>query len=221
MASPPSPANQPKVESNNPFKAPTLDRLKLMTFDVNSTLLPSTEEFKLISEDWAKLGISGDSLTENAMKLATFCYHSGSSTTTEMRGESSKPGVSLSRLAGVVNMHTSLRKFCRYFAPLIWNIHVESKIPPAAWQSKDFKEGEKFAAFDFFDGVENVGSIKPPGGLIRKPTDKERIANATARALKLFEAAAQQNRMASNSVHYTQGRYSDTAPQIQFLPDPE
>lgn len=207
--------------SAHPFTAPKPEQLKVMSFEVSSNLLPTPEQLLKISNDWVALGIPSADLTQNALRVAIACYHSGSSTASEISGISTKADLPLRSLIGTINTHTTLRKFCRFFAKLVWNRMIEDNIPPANWSAQGVNPAQKFAAFDFFDGVENSGSLNPVGGLVRPPTADERVAQFAARAHHLFEAANTQSRSASNHVQFTRGRLSGSDPRIEFLPGPE
>nr|UTK56576.1 coat protein [Babaco mosaic virus] len=206
---------------NSPFPNLTKETMASFNFKPSSNLLPSEEELKTISTLLVAAKIPSMSTTIVAMDLVNFCYDNGSSAYTVISGESSVTGVTLAQIASIVKASgTSLRKFCRFFAPVIWNLRTD-KVPPANWESAGFKPTEKFAAFDFFDGVENPAAMQPPGGLIRSPNQAERIANQTNKQVNLFQTAAQGNNLASNSAFITKGQISTSTPSIQFLPSPE
>nr|AAG52899.1 coat protein [Papaya mosaic virus] len=207
--------------SNTPFPPITSEQMSTLKVDPTSNLLPSPEQLKSVSALMVAAKVPAASVTTVAMELVNFCYDNGSSAYTTVAGPSSVPEVSLAQLVSIVKASgTSLRKFCRYFAPIIWNIRTD-KTPPANWEAAGYKPNAKFAAFDFFDGVENPAAMQPPTGLIRSPTQEERIANATNKQVHLFQAAAQDNNFASNSAFITKGQISGSSPTIQFLPPPE
>ncbi|ANW11496.1 CP [Senna mosaic virus] len=203
------------------FTAPTEEMMATFKPIPASNLLPTQEQLKTVTDLFRAAKVPDASMTSVALELVNFCFDNGSSSYTAVSGQSSIDGVTLNQLASMVKASgTSLRKFCRYFAPVIWNLRVD-KVPPANWEAAGYKPGEKFAAFDFFDGVENPAAMQPPAGLKRSPTQAERIANATNKQVNLFQAAAQDNNFASNSSFITRGQLSTNAPTVQFLPPPE
>ncbi|ACN58198.1 coat protein [Potexvirus ecsallii] len=210
------------VNSNAiPFTTPKPEELSAMTFTLNNRSLPTPGELIAIAEQWKTLGVPGEAVTTHALQLTMFCYHSGSSPNTEITGDSATPKVTLAQLAGVVMQHTTLRKFCRFFAPLVWNWALDHKIPPASWQANNFPPDEKYAAFDFFDGVTNGGSMLPADGLRRQPTPKELIAHATAQSTNIFTASQNQLQTASTHLLHTKGRFSTEPTKQYYLPGPE
>nr|AZF99045.1 orf5 [Papaya mosaic virus] len=203
------------------FPTITAEQMATLKTDPTSNLLPTTEQMASVVNLMVAAKIPAASATTIAMELVNFCYDNGSSSYTAVSGPSSIADVSLAQLANIVKASgTSLRKFCRFFAPIIWNLRTD-KQPPANWEASGYKPDAKFAAFDFFDGVENPAAMQPPGGLSRSPTQVERIANATNKQVHLFQAAAQDNNFASNSAFITKGQISTSSPQIQYLPSPE
>nr|BAA00169.1 capsid protein [Papaya mosaic virus] len=205
---------------NTAFPAITQEQMSSIKVDPTSNLLPSQEQLKSVSTLMVAAKVPAASVTTVALELVNFCYDNGSSAYT-VTGPSSIPEISLAQLASIVKASgTSLRKFCRYFAPIIWNLRTD-KMAPANWEASGYKPSAKFAAFDFFDGVENPAAMQPPSGLIRSPTQEERIANATNKQVHLFQAAAQDNNFTSNSAFITKGQISGSTPTIQFLPPPE
>nr|AFB81325.1 coat protein [Alternanthera mosaic virus] len=206
---------------STPFPQVTQEQIDAFTPHTTSNLLPSPEQLTTIASLLVTAKVPAASTTTIALELVNFCYDNGSSAYTVVVGPSSISEVSLSQVANIVKASgTSLRKFCRFFAPIIWNLRTD-KIPPANWEANGFKPTEKFAAFDFFDGVENPAAMQPPGGLVRAPSQAERIANATNKQVNLFQAAAQDNNFASNSAFITKGQLSSNSPTIQYLPPPE
>ena len=179
------------------FTAPTAEVLAALPLAVTSSLVPSTADLAAIAQAWIALGVPTEAITGHALSLVNYCFDSGSSNFTTFSGNSPTATIPLSALAALVIQRTSLRKFCRYFAPLIWNARIAASKPPASWEAWNIPTEEKYAGFDFFDGVSNPAALQPQGGLIRNPTEKERIANATARSLHLFEAASQRSGLAT------------------------
>lgn len=206
----------------SPFNTITKEQIDSFSTKVTSRLLPTDAQLNQISTLLTALQIPAEQLGVVALELVNYCYDNFSSAQTVVTGDSSISGVSLQQIAGAVTTSgATLRQFCRYFAPIIWNVRLRDNKPPATWEAQGYKHNSRFAAFDFFDGVENVGSLQPPEGLLRPPTQEERIANQTNKQVALFQTAAQGNNFASNSAFITKGQLTTTSPSIQFLPGPE
>lgn len=199
------------------FSAPTDEQLDTLTLTIESNLVPSQAELEAIAKDWKTLGLQEADFTSNAIKIAWFCYHSGSSESVQVQGNSTLEKIPLYQLAGVVRQHSTLRRFCRYFAKIIWNYALRKNQPPANWASQNYKEADKFAAFDFFEGVSSSAALPPPGGLIREPSPNERMANETNKNVHLYQTASRGSNLATTSTVATKGAYSTNASNAGFL----
>lgn len=199
------------------FAAPTEEQLNTLKLTVESNLMPSKAELEKITADWKALGIQEADYTTNAIKIAWFCYHSGSSESVQVQGTSTSDKVPLYQLAGVVRQHSTLRRFCRYFAKIIWNYALKVNQPPANWASQNYKEADKFAAFDFFEGVSSQAALPPQGGLVREPSPNERMANETNKNVHLYQTASRGSNLATTSTIATKGAYSTNASNAGFL----
>ncbi|CAA79765.1 capsid protein [Plantago asiatica mosaic virus] len=200
--------------------APTADALAAMAFPVSSPSVPTAQELDTITSGLTTLGVPTDSLLSHALALVNACFDAGSSSFVTLSGPSPTPTISLAQIAGVVKVTTTLRKFCRFYAKIIWNARLARNLPPAGFARANIKFEHRWAGFDFFDGLLNPAALEPPGGLSRTPTPDEVTANETARSLNLFEARASYSNLASTSTQFTRGQLSNTAPQVQFLPAP-
>nr|WHB10689.1 coat protein [Tulip virus X] len=201
--------------------APNPEALAAMTLGVSSPAVPTPAELDTIAAGLTTLGVPADSLISHALALVNACFDAGSSQFTTISGPSPTPTITLAQLAGVVKVSTTLRKFCRFYAKLIWNARLSRNQPPAGFARAYVKTGQKWAGFDFFDGLLNPAALEPLGGLTREPTPDEITANETARSLGLFESRANSNNLATTSTQFTRGQLSNTSPTVQFLPSPE
>nr|ANH10864.1 coat protein [Opuntia virus X]ANH10875.1 coat protein [Opuntia virus X]ANH10877.1 coat protein [Opuntia virus X]ATU47240.1 coat protein [Opuntia virus X] len=215
-----SAARNPINNPSGPFDSLTTDQINSLSLTVTSSLLPSTQALQAIANAFTSLGASPAQVTNLALELVNYCYDNGSSPETLFRGNSSI-GVPFSKLASIISEHATLRQFARYFAPLIWNARISLNKPPAAWEAWHYNEEERFAAFDFFDGVLNSAALMPKDGLIRKPTRAEINASQTNRNVHLFENKTQKSKYLSNSALVTKGIADSEGPRVQFLPGPE
>lgn len=82
----------------------------------------------------------------------------------------------------------TLRQVCRLFAPIVFDTFVRNGVPPNNWARIGYKFDERFAAFDFFDGIFERGAIQPPGGMLRRPTPGEIRANNFHARSRITEA---------------------------------
>nr|BAG12142.1 coat protein [Plantago asiatica mosaic virus] len=201
-------------------QAPTSDALNAMTFAVSSPSVPTAEELATITQGLTTLGVPADSLLSHALAVVNACFDAGSSAFVTLSGPSPTATISLAQIAGVVKVTTTLRKFCRFYAKIIWNARLSRNLPPAGFARANIKFEHRWAGFDSFDGLLNPAALEPIGGLTRTPTPDEVTANETARSLNLFEARASSSNLASTSTQFTRGHLSNTAPQAQFLPSP-
>nr|ANH10853.1 coat protein [Schlumbergera virus X] len=204
-----------------PFASLTSSQLNVLPLSVTSSLLPSPDDLVAISQAFITLGAAQTNLTQVSLELVNYCFDNGSSPETVFKGNSATLGVPLSKVANAVTQYTTLRQFCRYFAKLIWNYRLEKNKPPAAWEAWAYKPEQKFAAFDFFDGVLNEAALDPVDGLVRIPNEAERLANQTNRNVHLFESNAQKSRALTTSALVTKGLQGSESPKIQLLPSPE
>lgn len=199
------------------FEAPTHEQLMTLKLQTTSNAVPSPEQLKMITDTWKVLGIPDADFTTNAIRLVWFCYHSGSSEAVQVEGATTVATVQLYQLAGVVRQHSTLRKFCRYFAKIIWNYALETNQPPANWASQNYKEADRFAAFDFFDGVLSPAALDPKGGLKRMPNTNEIAANESNKTIHLYQTASRGSNLSSTSTIATKGAYSTNASNAGFF----
>lgn len=207
--------------ASGPFQTLSMSQLAALPLSVTSSLLPSSDDLTAIATALQALGATPANLTLVSLELVNYCFDNGSSPETIFKGNSATLGIPLSRVANAVTQHTTLRQFCRYFAKLIWNYRLEKNKPPAAWEAWAYKPEQKFAAFDFFDGVLNEAALNPTDGLIRLPNEAERLANQTNRNVHLFESNSQKSRALTTSALVTKGLQGSESPRIQLLPSPE
>nr|QBK56532.1 coat protein [Schlumbergera virus X] len=203
------------------FQSLSTSQLAALPLSITSSLLPSQSDLAAIALALQALGATPANLTAVSLELVNYCYDNGSSAETVFKGDSAILGVPLSKVANAVTQSSTLRQFCRYFAKLIWNYRLEKNKPPAAWEAWAYKPEQKFAAFDFFDGVLNEAALDPVDGLTRIPNEAERLANQTNRNVHLFESNAQKSRALTTSALVTKGLQGSEPPRMQLLPSPE
>nr|AAO85393.1 capsid protein [Cactus virus X] len=206
---------------SGPFQTLSSSQLAALSLGVTSSLLPSPAELVSISQALTTLGASATNLTPLSLEIVNYCFDNGSSPETVFKGDSAVLQMPLSKVAHAITQFTTLRQFCRYFAKIIWNYRISKNLPPAAWEAWAYKPEQKFAAFDFFDGVLNEAALNPIDGLGRVPNEAERLANQTNCNVHFFESNAQKNRALTTSALVTKGLQGSESPRIQFLPGPE
>nr|UZF96079.1 coat protein [Grapevine rupestris stem pitting-associated virus] len=133
-----------------------------------------------------------------AIDIARHCSDVGSSQRSTLIGKSPFCELNRSEIAGIIREVTTLRRFCMYYAKIVWNIHLETGIPPANWAKKGFNENEKFAAFDFFLGVTDESALEPKGGVKRAPTKAEMVANIASFEVKVLRQTMAEGKRSSD-----------------------
>nr|CDU84821.1 coat protein [Grapevine rupestris stem pitting-associated virus] len=143
-------------------------------------------------------GISENDQFNVAIDIARHCSDVGSSQRSTLIGKSPFCELNRFEIAGIIREVTPLRRFCMYYAKIVWNIHLETGIPPANWAQKGFNENEKFAAFDFFLGVTDESALEPKGGVKRAPTKAEMVANIASFEVKVLRQTMAEGKRSSN-----------------------
>nr|BEV25235.1 coat protein [Nerine latent virus] len=181
------------------------DQKRLETFlDCSGDCTAAHRNFSKI----ARIGVPPESIAPIVWDTAMYCASAGSSDKMDPQGTVEFPGGAITRdsVVATIKEYTTLRAFCRAYAPIVWNYMIGTNQPPANWQAKGFSEQTKFAAFDTFDYIRNPAAIKPLEGLIRSPTNEEMIANATHRQLAI-DRNSRNDRFSNNSLEVTGGLY--------------
>lgn len=201
-------ADSLKGDASNIFTRPSMDALLIRNFTPESNNMATAEELAKISAKVQALGAPEENLAEVFWDVAMYCATAGSSPNINPQGSISVGGKVITRdmVFAVIKEYSTLRKVCRSYAPIVWNYMLLNEQPPANWDSKGFSENTKYAAFDTFDAVTNKAAIQPLEGLIRSPTDAERIAFATHKKLALAKNS-NNNRYANTSAEVTGGLF--------------
>ncbi|QVY19182.1 coat protein [Clivia carlavirus A] len=205
-----------KGDPSNAFTRPSLDALQAMQLRPESNSMMTAEELAAISAKMEGLGLPKTKVAPFFWSVARYCADASSSPYADPKGVFEFEGGALTRDAvfAVIKDHCTVRNFCRYYAPVVWNQMLFTKTPPADWQKKNYTEETKYAAFDFFDYVMNPAAIKPLEGLIRKPTPAEIIAHETNKNIAI--TAGKKNRgFASTSAVVHKGRF-EKDPEVNF-----
>ncbi|QCY52828.1 coat protein [Euonymus yellow mottle associated virus] len=173
-------------------RAPTLAVFEAFQYRVESNAVATPAQIDEISRVWATLGVPADSMFTTALDLARHCADVGSSPYVSLIGRSPPCNLQRDALAAAIRTQCTLRQFCMFYAKFVWNLLKMSNTPPANWQKLEFRETEKFAAFDFFDGVLHEAALKPPQGVISPPSPAELAASKTNAYVAISRARQQQ-----------------------------
>jgi hypothetical protein len=159
-----------------------------------------------------EMKVGDEAILFTMVDLVMHCVDVGSSAQTKLVGQSPyATGRTREELAGAVKSVCTLRQFGAFFAQIAWNLMIKNLRPPANWSSLGFKESTKFAAFDFFYGVEHASSLKPKEGLVRTPNDAERSANQTSKMVSIFRQSSKEGNAVLNVGEVTGGKYGVAA----------
>lgn len=197
-----------QVDHSNVFSSPSVLDLKGHAWKQESARLVTAEELAVICAKFENLGYPKEQMGQLFWDLSRYCADTSASSSSMPQGTFDFEGGSVLKesVIAVIREKTTLRRVCRSFAPIVWNHMLATDQPPADWQAKGFPETAKFAAFDFFDCVMNKAAIQPLEGLIRLPTEEERIANETFKTLAL-DKHAKTRRFANYKSEITGGKY--------------
>nr|CAJ34777.1 coat protein [Pepino mosaic virus] len=168
---------------SNPNTAPSLSDLKQVKYVSTVTSVATPAEIEALGKIFTAMGLAANETGPAMWDLARAYADVQSSKSAQLIGATpSNPALSRRALAAQFDrINITPRQFCMYFAKVVWNILLDSNIPPANWAKLGYQEDTKFAAFDFFDGVTNPASLQPADGLIRQPNEKELAAHSVAK----------------------------------------
>nr|ABB42826.1 coat protein [Asian prunus virus 3] len=197
----------PPFASGDPFSRPKVQDVQRFSYEPSSPDVATAENIEYIRADQVRAGVPTKDLTFAMWDIARYCADAGSSESTEFIGTSSYGGrVTRMEIAAVIKKHTTLRRFCGFYAKIVWNIMLVTNIPPSGWMKRGYKENTKFAAFDFFVHVSNNAALEPENGLVRKPYHEELVAAQANKGVILHRTESAQDKNASTAHEVTGGR---------------
>ncbi|NP_612812.1 Coat protein [Blueberry scorch virus] len=163
----------------NPYGRFSIDELYKMDVQVVSNNMATTEQMAKISSAIAGLGVPTEQVADVILKMVVMCASVSSSVYLDPDGSIEFDGgaVPVDSIAAIMKKEAGLRKVCRLYAPVVWNLMLVKNQPPSDWQAMGYPKEARFAAFDTFDYVTNGAAIQPVEGLIRGPTPAECIAH--------------------------------------------
>lgn len=190
----------------NPYGRFSIDELFKMKVNLVSNNLATTEQMAKITADIAGLGVPSEHVAAVILQMVIMCASVSSSVYLDPDGSIEFDGgaVPVDSIAAIMKKHSSLRKVCRLYAPIVWNSMLVRNQPPSDWQAMGFPYNARFAAFDTFDYVTNSAAIPPVEGIIRRPTSEEIIAHNAHKRMAL-DRANRNERFGNLETEYTGG----------------
>nr|BEV20864.1 coat protein [Daphne virus S] len=185
-----TPTPDMRGDPSNPYSRPSTDLLWSIKPKPRSDNMATSEDIMRISTQLEGLGVPTEHVSKVILQAVFYCADKSSSSYQDPQGTFEFPGgaIMVDDVVGTINSICTLRKVCRLYAAVVWNyMHIHDK-PPADWRAMGFNYNTRYAAFDFFDYVENEAAIKPAGGIVPRPTDAEYIAFHTYKQLALDRA---------------------------------
>lgn len=202
------PTEDMRYDPGNIYSRPSIDMLYKLKPRAVSNNLATPEDMARVTVAIEGLGVPTEFVSTVIIQAVIYCKSTSSSVFLDPRGTFEYPGGAItadSVLAVMKRDANTLRRVCRLYAPIVWNHMLVHDDPPSDWQAMGFQKNERFAAFDFFDYVENAAAIQPLEGLIRHPTAQEKIAHDAHKDIALRRANRNET-YANTSVEITGGR---------------
>nr|AXL97641.1 Coat protein [Potato virus H] len=185
------PTEDMRYDPMNIYSRPSIDMLYKLRPRAVSNNVATPEDMARVTVAIEGLGVPTEHVSSVIIQAVIYCKSTSSSVYLDPRGTFEYPGGAItadSVLAIMKRDANTLRRVCRLYAPVVWNHMLVCDDPPSDWQAMGFQRDERFAAFDFFDYVENSACIQPLEGLIRLPTPQEKIAHETHKSIALDRA---------------------------------
>nr|QVN47950.1 coat protein [Apple stem pitting virus] len=182
--------------------------LKNIRYEPQAGVVASNQKIRAIGAALIGMGIPEHQLTEVGVYLARHCADVGASDKSTLPGTFPGSDITLEEVGTMVKQTEgcTLRQYCAFYAKHVWNLMLQTQSPPANWVGKEFKFETRYAAFDFFFGVESTASLEPADGLIRLPTQAERVANATSKEIQMYRIRSMEGTQAVNFGEVTGGK---------------
>nr|AEP02959.1 coat protein [Apple stem pitting virus]AEP02965.1 coat protein [Apple stem pitting virus] len=182
--------------------------LKSIQYEPQAGVVASDAKIRAIGVALIEMGIREDQLTEVGVYLARHCADVGASDKSTLLGNFPGSNITLEEVGTKIKQTEgcTLRQYCAFYAKHVWNLMLQTQSPPANWVGKEFKFETRYAAFDFFFGVESSASLDPADGLIRLPTQAERVANATSKEIQMYRIRSMEGTQAVNFGEVTGGK---------------
>nr|QQG34569.1 CP [Dioscorea potexvirus 1] len=211
-----------KTDDGSPEYIPTAKDLLGLKYKSTTTSIATPEQVAEVYSIWQnQMKVPKHLCNKAAWDLCRHLADVGSSKQSTPVGISpistSTVGISRLDLAAAVKTVIPLRRFARYFARVVWQMMEVTKNPPAQWQKMEFREEDRFAAFDFFDAVLSPASLQIP--IAREPSDNESIAFATRKGIVTERKRVQDGNARTRALEVTAGRAGGLS-RAPVMPDP-
>lgn len=182
--------------------------LKSIIYEPQAGVVASDQKIRAIGMALIGMGIGEHQLTEVGVYLARHCADVGASDKSTLLGTFPGSNITLEEVGTKIKQTEgcTLRQYCAFYAKHVWNLMLQTQSPPANWVGKEFKFETRYAAFDFFFGVESSASLEPADGLVRLPTQAERVANATSKEIQMYRIRSMEGTQAVNFGEVTGGK---------------
>nr|BAA04852.1 coat protein [Pear vein yellows virus] len=182
--------------------------LKNIRYEPQAGVVASNQKIRAVGVALIGMGIPEHQLTEVGVYLARHCADVGASDESALLGTFPGSDITLEEVGTMIKQTEgcTLRQYCAFYAKHVWNLMLQTQSPPANWVGKEFKFETRYAAFDFFFGVESTASLEPADGLIRLPTQAERVANATSKEIQMYRIRSMEGTQAVNFGEVTGGK---------------
>nr|QUW04971.1 coat protein [Apple stem pitting virus] len=182
--------------------------LKSIIYEPQAGVVASDHKIRAIGMALIEMGIGEHQLTEVGVYLARHCADVGASDKSTLLGTFPGSNITLEEVGTKIKQTEgcTLRQYCAFYAKHVWNLMLQTQSPPANWVGKEFKFETRYAAFDFFFGVESSASLEPADGLLRLPTQAERVANATSKEIQMYRIRSMEGTQAVNFGEVTGGK---------------
>nr|ASJ27204.1 coat protein [Apple stem pitting virus] len=182
--------------------------LKSIRYEPQAGVVASNQKIRAIGVALIGMGIPEHQLTEVGVYLARHCADVGASDKSTLLGTFPGSDITLEEVGTMIKQTEgcTLRQYCAFYAKHVWNLMLQTQSPPANWVGKEFKFETRYAAFDFFFGVESTASLEPADGLIRLPTQAERVADATSKEIQMYRIRSMEGTQAVNFGEVTGGK---------------
>nr|QUW04967.1 coat protein [Apple stem pitting virus] len=182
--------------------------LRSIIYEPQAGVVASDAKMRAVGLALIEMGIREDQLTEVGVYLARHCADVGASDKSTLLGTFPGSDITLEEVGTRIKQTEgcTLRQYCAYYAKHVWNLMLQTQKPPANWVGKEFKFETRYAAFDFFFGVESSASLEPADGLIRLPTQAERVANNTSKEIQMYRIRSMEGTQAVNFGEVTGGK---------------
>nr|ADT91609.1 coat protein [Apricot latent virus] len=182
--------------------------LKSIIYEPQAGVVANDAKMRAVGRALIEMGIREDQLTEVGVYLARHCADVGASDKSTLLGTFPGSDITLEEVGTRIKQTEgcTLRQYCAYYAKHVWNLMLQTQKPPANWVGKEFKFETRYAAFDFFFGVESSASLEPADGLIRLPTQAERVANNPSKEIQMYRIRSMEGTQAVNFGEVTGGK---------------